>query len=180
MINDEKEFGITVHFVDEGIDTGDIILQRSFPIDDNDDYQTLLKVAHIECASILYDAILLFQSNKVIRINQETIHPTGTYCGMRTIGDEIINWNQSSRMIFNFVRAICKPGPQAITYLDNEEIKINKVSIIKDAHNYIGKPGQILCKTNKSTFYIKTADSFIEVLEYEGKLRVGKLLKSEK
>ena len=36
LINDEKEFGITVHYVDEGIDTGDIILQRSYPISDND------------------------------------------------------------------------------------------------------------------------------------------------
>ena len=34
LINDEKEFGITVHFVDEGIDTGDIILQKTFPITD--------------------------------------------------------------------------------------------------------------------------------------------------
>ena len=82
LINDEKEFGITVHYVDEGIDTGDIILQRTYPIDDNDDYQTLLEVAHIECASILYDAILLFQNDEVTRINQKTIHSTGMYCGM--------------------------------------------------------------------------------------------------
>ena len=34
LINDEREFGITVHYVDEGIDTGDIILQRVFPITD--------------------------------------------------------------------------------------------------------------------------------------------------
>ena len=32
LINDEKEFGITVHFVDEGIDTGDLILQKTFEI----------------------------------------------------------------------------------------------------------------------------------------------------
>jgi len=102
------------------------------------------------------------------------------YCGMRTIGDEIINWNQSSRTVFNFVRAICKPGPQGITYLDDQEIKINKVMLIPNAPNYIGKPGQILCKTKKGTFFVKTSDSFIEIIEHEGKLRVGKTLKSEK
>ena len=32
LINDEKDFGITVHYIDEGIDTGDIILQRTYPI----------------------------------------------------------------------------------------------------------------------------------------------------
>ena len=49
LINDEKEFGITVHYVDEGIDTGDIILQETFPIIDSDDYSTLLDKAYEEC-----------------------------------------------------------------------------------------------------------------------------------
>ena len=45
LINDEKEFGITVHFIDEGIDTGDIILQESFEIKDSDNYKSLLDLA---------------------------------------------------------------------------------------------------------------------------------------
>ena len=36
LINDESEFGITVHHVDEGIDTGDIIIQKAFPISEKD------------------------------------------------------------------------------------------------------------------------------------------------
>ena len=42
LINDEKEFGITVHYIDEGIDTGDIIIQKMSPITDDDSYQSLL------------------------------------------------------------------------------------------------------------------------------------------
>ena len=53
LINDEKEFGITVHYIDEGIDTGDIILQKIFQITDYDNYRTLLKKAYIECANVL-------------------------------------------------------------------------------------------------------------------------------
>ena len=53
LINDEKEFGITVHYVDEGIDTGDIILQRTYPISDEDTYDTLLKISYSECANTL-------------------------------------------------------------------------------------------------------------------------------
>lgn len=179
LINDEKEFGITVHYVDEGIDTGDIILQRTYPITDTDDYQTLLNVSHEECANILYDAILMILNDQVEVVKQTDIHPVGMYCGMRGIGDEIINWNQSSREVFNFIRAICNPGPQARMYLEGEEIQINKAKIVADAPKYIGKPGQILCKTQEGTFYVKTQDSFIEVVEYSGKLRVGKILKSE-
>ena len=46
LINDEKEFGITVHFVDEGIDTGDIILQKTYPITEKDSYKPLLDISY--------------------------------------------------------------------------------------------------------------------------------------
>src|SRR5690554_5401189 len=74
LINDEKEFGITVHFVDEGIDTGDIILQRGYPISDNDSYRSLLEVAHVECASVLYDSIKIIQKGSFTPIRQKDIH----------------------------------------------------------------------------------------------------------
>jgi len=63
LINDEKEFGITVHYVDEGIDTGDIILQETYPITDEDDYSTLLTRAYDGCADVLYRAIKMLQSS---------------------------------------------------------------------------------------------------------------------
>ena len=65
LINDEKEFGITVHYMDSGIDTGDIILQETYPITDLDDYGTLLKRAYDGCADILYMAIKRIQNNEV-------------------------------------------------------------------------------------------------------------------
>lgn len=174
LINDEKEFGITVHFVDEGIDTGDIILQRTFIITDRDDYSTLLEKSYIECANILYEAICLFKKGKVNTKKQLEIHPVGFYCTQRKEGDEIINWNQTSREIFNFVRAICKPGPMARTFLNGKEIKINKVELIKDAQNYKCIEGAILQKED-NFFIVKTKDSFVKIVEweYDGKFRVG-------
>lgn len=173
LINDEKEFGITVHFVDEGIDTGDIIIQRTFAIADSDDYNTLLNVAFEECSKALYDSIVLFLNNEVKSIPQKSIHPLGMYCGVRGKGDEIINWNQNSRDIFNFIRAVCIPGPQATTYLNGKEVLINKSKYLSKAPQYKGKPGQILSKT-KNGYIVKTLDSYIEVLEVKGKLRIGK------
>jgi methionyl-tRNA formyltransferase len=174
LINDEKEFGITVHFVDEGIDTGDIIKQNCYQITDYDDYNSLLKVAYIECSKTLYDTIKEIQGGKFRRIIQSTIHPIGFYCGTRGKGDEIINWNQSSRQLFNFIRAINKPGPMATSSLKGESIKINKAKLYKNAPNYIGTPGQLLAKT-KSGFIIKSSDSFLEIYEIESniKLKVG-------
>lgn len=174
LINDEKEFGITVHYIDEGIDTGDIILQDVYSITDEDDYRTLLEKAYIGCADILYRSVKLIQNDSVNRIKQNSIDAYGTYCGQRIVGDEIINWDATSRDVFNFVRAICIPGPRATTFIDGNQVKINRVKYIKELRKYVGIPGQIIGKT-KEGFWVKTRDTAVIILDYETniKLRVG-------
>lgn len=174
LINGEKEFGITVHFVDEGIDTGDIILQNTYTIKNSDDYNSLLNLAYVECAKVLYSSLKQIQSGTNKRVAQKLIHPVGFYCGKRMIGDEIVNWNQSSKLLFNFIRAICKPGPVATSTLKGNPVKINRARLVDNAPIYIGTPGQLLVKTTHG-FLIKTSDSFIEILEIESrmKLKVG-------
>ena len=174
LINDEKDFGITVHYVDEGIDTGDIIKQRTFPISNKDNYSSLLKVAYVECANILVDTIKDIQKGVSKRIKQDSIHSVGFYCGKRGEGDEIIDWNQSSNDLFNFIRAICSPGPMAQTFKEGKKVKINKSKKINEAPIYKGTVGQLLAKT-KNGFLIKTKDSFIEIfdIDTEVKLKVG-------
>ena len=178
LINDEKEFGITVHYIDEGIDTGDIIKQRCFDITDDHDYKELLNISYVECSNLLYESIKDIQNGVSKRIVQHDIHKIGFYCGKRGEGDEIINWNQNSRDLFNFIRAINKPGPMALTFLNGNEIRINKSRLIDNAPRYKGTNGQLISKTNDG-FLIKTLDSFLEIYEIETtlKLRVGNKLK---
>lgn len=99
---------------------------------------------------------------------------------MRQEGDEFLDWNQSSRDVFNFVRAICKLGPQARTFLNGEEMRINKVREIKGAHVYKNIPGQVIGKTAEGLL-VKTKDTMVEVMEYEfvGRVRVGDRLNSK-
>jgi methionyl-tRNA formyltransferase len=178
LINDEKEFGITVHYVDTGIDTGDIVLQKTYPITDLDDYKTLLARAVDGCALILYQAVRLFVDNNVKPIKQSDIHPVGFYCSQRKEGDEIINWKQTSREAFNFIRALCKPGPMARSSTNGKEIKLNKSRIINLAPSYKNTIGSVVGITNAG-FIVKTLDSTLEITEYEydGKMRIGDRLK---
>ena len=166
LINDETEFGITVHYMDEGIDTGDIILQKTYPITDNDNYSTLLETAYRECPRLLYKAINQIRENKIRVVKQKSIHPTGSYCSQRKKGDEIINWNQSSRALFNFVRAISLPGPQARSFIGKNEIFINNAEYIGEAPKYKGTPGVVLQKNNKH-FLVKTGDSFLKITDWQ-------------
>jgi methionyl-tRNA formyltransferase len=174
LINDEKEFGITVHYIDEGIDTGDLILQRCYPITDADDYATLLERAYDGCAHVLYDGIKAVQRGDARTTPQSSIHPLGFYCSRRREGDERLDWNRSSREVFNFVRAVCRPGPQALTRLGDSEIRINKVGYLPDVPCHAGIPGAVV-GVEPDAFYVKTADSYIRVTEWSGypKPRIG-------
>lgn len=165
LINDEKEFGITVHYVDEGIDSGDIILQKCFSITDIDDYCSLLEKAYVECADILYTAIKQIQYNDVHITKQKDIDEIGIYCGIRRSGDEIIDFNQTSREVFNFIRALVSPGPIATTYVRGYEVKISKAEMVAGAKKYINTVGQVVGK-DKDTFMVKTADTILRITEY--------------
>lgn len=178
LINDEKTFGITVHYVDEGIDTGDIIAQREYQITDSDTYATLLERAYAGCADLLYDAIKRLQGGQAQRTRQATLHPLGFYCTARQEGDERLNWKQSSREIFNFVRAISRPGPEARTNLGEKEIRVNRVEYLSDAPVFKGIPGAVLGFSTNG-FFVKTADSYVKVIEWSGidKPRIGDRLK---
>ena len=174
LINDEKEFGITVHYVDEGIDTGDIILQNSYNITDEDNYASLLSKAYVGCAETLFLAIKNIQTGNSQKIKQSTIHPVGFYCGPRSIGDEVINWNNTSRNLFNFIRAICDPGPKAHTTIHGNIIKINRANLIENAPSYKNTNGQIVGKI-ENRYIVKTLDSTIEIYDIESnvKLKIG-------
>ena len=177
---DFKNIGVTIHKVDKRLDTGDIILQREYPISSDDSYATLLERSHSACAEILSDAINQICSGKYNRIEQNTIHDVGFYCGIRGEGDELIDWSLTSREIFNFIRAICNPGPRARTFIDGSLVLINSSRLIEGAPTYKNTPGQLISKT-KDGFLVKTGDSFIEILEYESekKLRVGYKFKNQ-
>jgi methionyl-tRNA formyltransferase len=174
LINDEHEFGITVHYIDPGIDTGDIILQKIFPITDADDYNSLLMKAYTECASILHEAIRLFIRGEIKPLKQADIHPVGFYCSQRKDGDELIDWKQTSRKIFCFIRALSRPGPMARSSINGKEIKLNKARMIKDAPNYEDVIGAVVGITCEGLI-IKTLDNTIEIteFEYDDKIRIG-------
>lgn len=160
LINGESSFGITVHYIDEGIDTGDIIYQHIESIGSQETYNDLLTKCYNLCPEVLSNAIDNIYNGKVKRVKQMEIHPIGFYCGKRIEGDEIINWNWESIRIYNFIRAISYPAPYAQTMFNNSKIKIAKAKLIDNAPKYIGTCGEIVGRTVKGNI-VKTGDSTI-------------------
>lgn len=178
LINGETEFGITVHQVDEGIDTGDILTQLTLPITDEDTYATLLTRAHEACPELLIETVEALRSGSVRRQRQSEIHPVGSYCRIRSAGDERLEWGRPSREIFNFVRAICRPGPEARSWIGASEIRINRVEERPSRGNGQLDPGTVTT-IGSDYFDVATSDREIRVVEWRtiAELQVGDCLK---
>ena len=164
LINDEKEFGVTVHCMDTGIDTGDILAQQVYPITDKDDYATVLSRAQIACPELLLDTVNELREGVAVFQKQTDIHPLGSYCHRREPGDERLDWDQTSREVFNFVRAICPPGPAARTRLGALELRICRV---EESMEFTGIPGTVIAVDNAG-FVVATADSGVRVVDWSG------------
>lgn len=172
LINGEKSFGITVHYIDEGIDTGDILNQATFPIKVNDTYGDLLEKATFECGKLLHHTLLTIRDNSHIRTKQTTIHPIGTYFGRRVVGDEWLNFDWSSERIHNFVRGITHPGPGARLKYQGREYAVFSSKLIENAPSYIATNGEVVGRTQEGVI-VKSDDStllFTEMAEIEGNM----------
>ena len=163
IINGENEFGITAHYVDEGIDTGDIILQAKFAIDPDATYSDLLQKAHQECPRILISALDKLHDGTAERIPQSTLGH-GFYCGMRREGDEWINWNWPSQRIHNFIRGITAPAPGARFEIEGTEYICFRSSLLPDAPNFIGTEGEVIGISPEGVI-VKSGDNSILLCE---------------
>lgn len=164
LINGETEFGVTVHYVDEGIDTGDIILQHQVAIAPDDTYAALLEKAHGACAETLLQALLDISMGQVRVLPQADIHPVGFYCGRRREGDEWIDWQDSAQAIYDFIRALDVPGPGARTLSENGAFAILKARMIAGAPSYKACCGEVVGRTEEGVI-VKTGDSTILVMQ---------------
>ncbi|MBN1517176.1 methionyl-tRNA formyltransferase [Candidatus Sumerlaeota bacterium] len=184
IINGEDEVGITGHFVDEGIDTGDIILQQTLPVAWEDDYNAVLNRVVAAFPQLVLETTLRVKTGNFERIKQS--HLPGSYFPRRGEGDEWLDWLDSSRNLYNKIRGISAPAPGAATMIDDRKVVIWKAHYDPSWPNYIATPGQVVGVNPEQGVLVKTGDStlLIQKVQYVGenephvpKWRIGRRLK---
>lgn len=140
IINGEEKTGITIMYMDEGMDTGDIIFMKEIFILENDNVETLHeKLSHLG-ASMLEEVLPGIIDGKNSRIKQN--NHDATYAPTIKREDEHLDFNNSARNIFNKVRGL-NSWPLANLILDNEEIKILEGYIGEEAKEKSGTIAKI-------------------------------------
>lgn len=171
IINGEKTTGVTTFFIDEKIDTGEIILQKEIDIQDNETVGTLHdKLMHLG-AQLVTKTVDIISTGNLKTTKQPDLeekkapklYPENTK----------INWNNSLASIHNQIRGL-NPFPAAWTIIQNDDKSLNakvyKAHKSKEEHNYtVGK----LIST-KSELKVAVADGFlvIEEIKIAGKKKL--------
>lgn len=169
ILKGEKETGVTVHYINEGIDTGQIILQEKIEIKKKDYIADILERVKEKYPEMINKAVDLIKSDKVKPIKQD--EENGSYYGKRTPADGLIDWNQSAKDIYNLIRAVSHPYPGAFTYLDDEKVFIWRAEVKTKAKNN-EQPGKIIEKDD-DTFLVQCGKGQLFVTDYETETEIS-------
>jgi len=170
IIRGERETGITTFLMDEGMDTGDILVQRRVPIEDDDTAGSLrAKLAPVGAEAMLVTLAGLEQGTLEPKTQD---HSQATYAPKlkREMGK--LDWGKSSRDLFNLIRGL-NPAPGAFTFFRGRRLKVHRSRVVEDG--YQGQPGEVV-DVNKGLI-VKTGDGALELVEVqpEGKRPMGGL-----
>lgn len=160
IINGEPEIGVTAHFMDDGIDTGDIVLQRTLAIGWRDTYGDVLDRVVAIIPGLVRESLDLIAGGSPPRLRQR--HLPGSYFGGRGEGDEWLDWSESSAALHNKIRAISHPGPGARTELDGRRVTIWRAFFDPAWPRYIATPGQVVGRDDEGVL-VKTGDATIHL-----------------
>lgn len=164
IINGEAQTGVTLHYMIEKPDAGDIIGQKPVLIDVSDTAKTLYDKLCLAAKELLDELLPFIKSNQIPRRKQNLTE--GSYYGGRRPEDGRIDWNKSAAEIYNLIRAVTEPYPGAFALLDNDE-KI----IIWCAQPVVSEeaviPGQLIIANQE--VLVQTGKNAIKILDIEVK-----------
>ena len=168
IIDGEEVTGVTTQQMNEGIDTGDILLKEEIAIDAKETGGSLFDKLAVAGAKLCVETLKGLEEKTITPIPQGD-SPTA-YAKMldKQLGN--IDWNKSATEIERLIRGL-SPWPSAYTNWDDKVMKIWDTEVVNNASE--GNPGTIV-KVEKDAFYVKTGDGLLKVCELQipGKKRM--------
>ena len=132
--------GVTTMWMDEGIDTGDMIAIERTPIQEDDDAATLATRLAAIGGPLLARSLLLARAGRAPRWPQDPA--SGSYAGKLRKQDGAIDWTLDARVVWCRARAVT-PWPGAATFLDGRRVIVTR-SQPRERIALVGEPGRVL------------------------------------
>ena len=157
IMNGETETGVTIHFMDESFDTGDIIAQKPYHIHSKATMGTIFNELNVLGIELLLQVLRAYENQPLPRIKQ----PAGDFISGKGLSerDVFINYNKTAEEIERFVRAL-NPFILASTTFRGNMMKIMKVEVASDAF-CVPHPAGTVAKIEDDKFFIATSKGLI-------------------
>ena len=171
VLNGDKTTGITTMYMDEGMDTGDMILKEEVTIGEDETTGELWDRLSKLGGELLVKTLKNIENGTVTRTKQE-----GKFSMAPMLSKEMakINWEeQTAEQIKNLVRGL-NPIMGAYTFLNGKKIKFWKVDVAKSTEIMVGGPmdfmrdGTVIVSDKKDGIFIKTKEGILKVIEIQG------------
>ena len=179
IMEGEQETGVTVMYMDEGLDTGDMLISESFPIGPLDDFETVHDRSCEIGGRLLCEAVRLLEKGEAPRIPQDS--SLATYASKIEKADCRIDFTKSAKELDCIIRGVT-PIPGAFAYLDGKMLKINKAAPVAES----GRPGEVIATDGKGEGYFTVAckEGALKVTavipEGKGRMSAGDLIRGRK
>ncbi|GEK88049.1 methionyl-tRNA formyltransferase [Alkalibacterium putridalgicola] len=152
LINGEPETGVTIMYMEKEMDAGDILSQRSLPIEETDTVGSLFDKLSLLGRDLLMDTLPDLFSGEIVPTKQKESEVT--YAPMIKPSEEKVDWEESAETIHNKIRGM-NPFPGAYTLLSGQRFKLWKAEPIKRKNEEV--PGTIV-ELNKNECIVACGD----------------------
>ena len=183
IINGEPYAAISIHKISSGLDEGNILFQQLIPISFNDTVTSIYDKLNAIQRQYLGEAVLkaLNGDEGIVQNNAGA-----TYCCTRLPEDGEINWSDSTKNIYNFIKALVFPFPGAYTYFEGKKLIIWQAKPVNNPPIYVGRiPGRVVSRSKTEGYVdVLTGDGILQILEVqfagEEKTAAANVIKSVK
>jgi methionyl-tRNA formyltransferase len=136
IIRGDRETGVTIMQMDEGMDTGGVLMQEGLPIEPKDTAGTLTEKLSVLGARLVVKALPLIETGALKPMLQNGTN--ATFAPILKKEDGLVNWTHPALGIYNLVRGVT-PWPGAYSFLDGSLIKILETEAVAGS----GEPGML-------------------------------------
>lgn len=165
--NGERETGVTLFEIGETVDSGRVVMQKAVPIGADEFIGSVVEHVTEAYLGVLRSAFpALLSGNPPLTVQDES---AATYCCKLLPENAAIEWRDSTRVIYNRVRAFSAPYFGASTTIGGRVLRIWKAGIPENPLSYAGRiPGRVIRIDNGR-------DGSVEVLTGDGILRLDEV-----
>ena len=168
IINGEKETGVTIMQMNEGVDTGDMLSHVVVPIAPKETAESLFDKLAKAGAKLIVETLPKLEAGEIIPVPQDESQSSHVKMMNKSLGK--IDWNQDAVVIERLVRGL-NSWPSAYTYYQGKSVKLWDCDVVEAAAKAV--PGTIIAVA-KDSFDVATGNGALRVLELqlEGKKRM--------